>query len=86
MILVELWRPERPQSGAPFYRNGTRRMHRNRNPYNSFLIAKMASGMDHGHVRLATTNDDDDDVAQHDGHPANAKSCSLGLQHIYLFL
>ena len=41
-------------------------MHRNRNPCNSFLMVKMASGMDHGRVRLATTNDD---VAQHGRHP-----------------
>ena len=66
-------------------------MHRNRNPCNSFLMVEMASGMDHGRVCLATTNDDDDgdDVAQHGGHPANTKSCSLcsrGLQHISLIL
>ena len=30
--------------------------------------------------------DDDDDVAQHGGHPANTKSCSLGLHHISLIL
>ena len=38
-------------------------MHRNRNPCNSFLMVKLASGMDHGRVRLrtTTTNDDDDD-------------------------
>ena len=30
-------------------------MHKNRNPCNSFLMIKMASGMDHGRVRLATT-------------------------------
>ena len=41
-------------------------------------LLKMASGMDHGRV--------DDDVAQHGGHPANTKSCSLGLQHISLIL
>ena len=58
-------------------------MHRNRNPCNSFIMVKMASGMDHGRVRVATTNDGDD-VAQHGGHPANTKSCSLGLQHISL--
>ena len=58
-------------------------MHRNRNPCNSFLMVKMVSGMDHGRVRLATTNDD---VAQHGGHPANTKSCSLGLQHISFIL
>ena len=51
-------------------------MHRNRNPCNSFLMVKMASGMNHGRVRLETTNDDD--VAQHGGHPANTESCSLG--------
>ena len=59
-------------------------MHRNRNPCNSFLMVKMASGMNHGRVRLETTNDDD--VAQHGGHPANTKSCSLRLQHISLIL
>ena len=61
-------------------------MHRNRNPCNSFRMVKMASSMDHRRVRLATTNDDNDDVAQHGGHPANTKSCSLGLQHISLIL
>ena len=29
---------------------------------------------------------DDDDLAQHGGHAANTKSCSLGLQHISLIL
>ena len=28
----------------------------------------------------------DDDIAQHGGHPANTKSCSLGLQNISLIL
>ena len=81
---------------------GTTRMHRNRNPCNSFLMVKMASGMDHGRARptTTTTNDDDDerrrrrrttttttnDVAQHGGHLANTKSCRLGLQHISLIL
>ena len=50
-------------------------MHRNRNPCNYFLIVKMARGPS-----------DDDDVAQYVGHPANTKSCSLGLQHIYILL
>ena len=59
-------------------------MHRNRNPCNSFLMVKIASGMDHGRVRPTTTTANDDDVAQHGGHPANTKSCSLGLQHISL--
>ena len=63
---------------------GTTRMHRNRNPCNSFLMVKMASGMDHGRVRPATTTTND--VAQHGGHPANTKQCSLGLQHISLIL
>ena len=64
-------------------------MHRNRNPCNSFLMVKMASGMDHRRVRSTTTTND---VAQHDGHPANTmdyantNSCSLGLQHIFLIL
>ena len=44
----------------------------------SFLMVKMASGMDQGRVRPTTTNDD----AQHGGHPANTKSSSLGLQHL----
>ena len=64
---------------------GTTRMHRNRNPCNSFLMAKMASGMDHGRVRQTTTTKTND-VAQHGGHPANTKSWSLGLQHISLIL
>ena len=49
-----------------------------------FFMVKMASGIDHG--RRALNNDDDDDVAQHGGHPANTKSCSLGLHHISLIL
>ena len=63
-------------------------MHRNRNPCNSFLMVKMASGMDHGRVRptTTTTTTTTNDVAQHGGHPANTKSCSLGLQHISLIL
>ena len=60
-------------------------MYRNRNPCNFFLMVKMASGMDHGRVRLVTMNDDDD-VAQYGSYPANTKSCSLGLQHISLIL
>ena len=63
---------------------GTTRMHRNRNPCNSFLMVRMASGMDHGRVRPTTTTTND--VAQHGGHLANTKSCSLGLQHISLIL
>ena len=67
---------------------GTTRMHRNRNPCNSFLMVKMASGMDHGRVRptTTTTTTTTNDVAQHGGHPANTKSCSLGLQLISLIL
>ena len=70
---------------------GTTRMHRNRNPCNSFLMVKMASGMDHGRVRpttttTTTTTTTNNDVAQHGGHPANTKSCSPGLQHISLIL
>ena len=53
-------------------------MHKNRNPCNSFLMVKMASGMDHGCVRPTTTTND---VAQHGGHPANTKSCSLAHGH-----
>ena len=62
-------------------------MHRNRNPCNPFLMVKMASGMDHGRVRpTTTTTTTTNDVAQHGGHLANTKSCSLGLQHISLIL
>ncbi len=57
-------------------------MHRNRKSCNSSFIVNMASGMAHKRVR-PTKNDND---AQHDGHPANTKSCSLGLQHISLIL
>ena len=39
-------------------------MHRNRNPCNSFLMVKMASGMDHGRVGPTTTTND---AAQHGG-------------------
>ena len=61
-------------------------MHRNRNLCSSFLMVKMASGMDHRHgrLRLAMTNDDED-VAQHGDHQANTKSW-YGLQHISLIL
>ena len=41
----------------------------------------MASGMDHGRFRPTTTNEDD--VAQHGGHPANNRSCSIGLKHVF---
>ena len=64
-------------------------MHRNGNPCNSFLMVKMASGMDHGRVRPTTTTPTTtttNDVAQHGGHPANTKLCNLGLQHISLIL
>ena len=61
-------------------------MHRNRNPCNSFLMVKMATGMDHGRVGPTTTTTTTNDVAQHGGHPANIKSCSLGLQRISLIL
>ena len=63
-------------------------MHRNGNLCNSFLMVKMASGMDHGRVRptTTTTTTTTNDVAQHGGHPANTKLCSLGLQHISLIL
>ena len=81
-------------SGAPAARRAAKRspttigtgshalcMHRNRNPCNSFLMVKMASGMDHGRVGPTTTTTTTNDVAQHGGHPANTKSCSLGLMH-----
>ena len=60
-------------------------MHGNRNPCNSFLMVKMASGMDHGRVRPTTTTKNDN-VAQHGSHPANTRSCSLGLKHMSLIL
>ena len=60
-------------------------MHRNRNPCNSFLMVKMASGMNHWRVRPTTTKTTND-IAEHGGHPAKTKSCSLGLQHISLIL
>ena len=59
-------------------------MHGNRNPCNSFLMVKVASSMDHGRVRPTMTNDDD--IAQHGGHPANTRSCTLGLKHMSLIL
>ena len=40
--------------------------------------------MDHGRVGPTTTTTND--VAQHGGHPANTKSCSLGLQRISLIV
>ena len=39
--------------------------------------------MEHGRVRPMTTNDD---VAQHGGHLANTRSCSLGLKDMSLIL
>ena len=67
-------------------RNRITYMHGNRNPCNSFLMVKMASGMDPGCVRptttTTTTTTKNDDVA-HGGHPANTRSCSLGLKHIF---
>ena len=62
------------------YRNRITCMHRNRNPCNSFLVVKMASGMDQGCVRPTTATNDN--VAQYGSHPANTRSCSLGLKHI----
>ena len=58
-------------------------MHTNGNPCN-YLMVKMASGMDHGLAGPTTTTTND--VAQHGGHLANTKSCSLGLQRISLIL
>ena len=81
-FIVELRRPE----GPTIIEKGTTRMHRNRNPCNSFLMVKMASGIDHGRVCPTTTTTTTNDVAQHGGHPANTKSCSLGLQRISLIL
>ena len=48
-------------------------------------MVQLASGMDYWRVRPTTTTTTND-VAQHGGHPANTKSCSLGLQHISLIL
>ena len=67
------------------YRNRITCMHRNRNPCNSLLMVKMASVMDHGRVGPTTTTMTND-IAQHGGHPANTKSCSLVLQRISLIL
>ena len=52
-----------------FVHNPFIRMHRNRNPCNSFLVVKMASGVDHGRVRPTTTTTND--VPQHGSHPAD---------------
>ena len=60
---------------------GTTRMHRNRNPCNSFLMVKMASSMDHRRVRPTTTTTTSMSHNMAAIHPANTKSCSLGLQH-----
>ena len=50
-------------------------------------MVKMASGMDYGRVGpTTTTTTTTNDVAQHGGHPANTKSCSLGLERIPLIL
>ena len=67
--------------GPTIIEKGTTRMHRDWNPFNSFLMVKMASGMDHRRVRPTTTTTND--VAQHDSHPANTKSCT-GSPHIRL--
>ena len=98
---IRIIHSEETNSGAPAARRaakrspiiiekGTTRMHRNRNPCNSFPMVKMASGMDHGRVRptttTTTTTTTTNDVSQHGGHPANTKLCSLGLQHISLIL
>ena len=32
---------------------------------------------------MRALNDNDDDDAQHGDHPANTKSCSLGLQYVF---
>ena len=83
-FLAELRRPER-KAEPHNYRNRITCMYGNRNPCNSFLMVKMASGIDHGRVHPATATNDDD-VAQHDGHPANSRSCSLGLRQMSLIL
>ena len=36
------------------------------------------------HGSRAHAPNDNDDIAQHGSHPANTKSCSIGLQHISL--
>ena len=47
-VIAELRRPHN-------YRNRITCMHRNRNPCNTFLMVKKASGMDHGRVSPTTT-------------------------------
>ena len=82
-FLAELRRPQRAAKRSPIIiEKGTTRMHRNRNPCNSFLwsnwLAAWITGACAQRRRRRTTTND---VAQHGGHPANTKSCSLGLQH-----
>ena len=84
--MAEFGGPKGRQAERHNYRNRITCMHRNINLCNSFLVAKIASGMDHGRVSPTTTTTTTNDVAQHGGHPANTKSCSLGLQHISLIL
>ena len=82
-IIAELRRPERATKRSPIIiEKGTTRVHRNTNPYKSFLMVKMASGMDHGCVFPTTTNDDD--VAQHGGHPQLIPSHAVLDYSIYL--
>ena len=52
------------QAGSHTYRDRITCMHRNRNPCNSFLMVKMARGMDRGRVGPTTTTTSDDDVAR----------------------
>ena len=81
-IITELRRKGR-QAEPHNYRNRITCMHRNRNPCNSFLMVKMPHG---SRARGPNDDDDENDVAQYGGHPANTKSCSLGLQRRSLIL
>ena len=82
VFIAELQRNGR-QAEPHNYRNRITCMHRNRNPCNSFLMVKMASDMDHGRVGPTTTMTMNN-IAQHGGHPANTKFCSLRIQRIPL--
>ena len=61
LILWHFPAARRSAKRSPIIIEAESHMHRNRNPCNSFLMVKMASGMDHGRVRSTTTSTDDDD-------------------------
>ena len=58
ILLAELWAAKR--SSVIIETGRATCMHRNRNPCNSLLMVKMASGMVHGRVRPTTTTNDDE--------------------------